>query len=407
MTTLFNPQQYQNSSQRDWDGASYDPAWDKTTDVSHTVKPLENSNEKVGAVVEVSEEIESNEIYSDRWDPAHFGEIPRKVDETGNPTIFWDESIEPPLPDDFNSLKEYEEAWQQWEENFDSLTCAAEWEQDFLSPDCSLEDSSLSDSQKSTSIAAICLQQRFAIASPPFIQESTITDVSSPLPLREDGDSNPEKSKLSPDRRPVSPSQFRESDLLPQTSETVFPHFCESLKTTNQNTSASKMLEDYSTVPPTQGAISHISDTSLKSFTAAGTMQNGYVYLADTLPAPSIEEDYCWLPAPTALSTKGSRPPGLNKLENFLKKNELIKKGEVLNPVILCQWFGIPETWLDPSESQTAIQLLENSAAQQEIYSILELPHRHLILRAATIYVAISLRHGFANVNYLDDGQQS
>ncbi|MBE9216722.1 ASCH domain-containing protein [Plectonema cf. radiosum LEGE 06105] len=107
---------------------------------------------------------------------------------------------------------------------------------------------------------------------------------------------------------------------------------------------------------------------SIKSFTAAGTMQNGYVYLADTLPAPSIEEDYCWLPAPTALSTKGSRPPGLSKLETFLKKNELINKGEVLNPVILSEWFGIPSTWLDPSESRTAAELLEDNAAPLEIY---------------------------------------
>ncbi|NJL80423.1 MAG: hypothetical protein HC917_19325, partial [Richelia sp. SM2_1_7] len=97
-------------------------------------------------------------------------------------------------------------------------------------------------------------------------------------------------------------------------------------------------------------------------------MQNGYVYLADTLPAPSIEEDYCWLPAPTALSTKNSRPPGLNKLETFLKKNELINKGEVLNPVILSEWFGIPSTWLDPSESRTAAELLEDNAAPPETF---------------------------------------
>ena len=360
MTTLFNPQQYQNSYQHDWDGAEFDPAWDKSNDVP------KKSYEKVSPV----EETIQPEI-SDRWNPNHFGETPRKLDANSNPTVFWDESIEPPLPDDFNSLKEYEEAWQEWEtENSDNSICAAEWEQDSLSPDCSLENLSLSDSQKSTSIVAI--------ASPPFIQESTITEISSLLPLREVGDLEKERSTLLPHRHPANPSQFRESDLLPQTSETVSPQCSESLKTTNQNTSASKMLEDYSTVPLTQEAISHISDTSLRSFTAAGTMQNGYVYLAEPLPAPSIEEDYCWLPAPTALSTRNSRPPGLNKLETFLKKNELIKKGEVLNPVILSEWFSIPETWLDPSESQTAAELLALNAAPPEISLTPESPRSHL-----------------------------
>ncbi|MEA5595726.1 hypothetical protein VB797_15365 [Rivularia sp. UHCC 0363] len=351
--TLFNIEQYQKSYQRDWDGAIYDPAWDELDDITETPQT------KVSAVVEVK----SDEA-SDCWNPSHFGEVPRKVDANGNPTIFWDESIEPPLPDDFESNLEYEEAWQQWQ-NSDSLTCAAEWGQDLLSPDYSLENLNLSDSQKSMNTAAIAYSHS--------TQESTITEISSPLPLREDGDSS-KVSISSPHRHPVSPSQFRESDLLPQTSETVFPQCSESLKTTNQNTSASKMLEDYSTVLLTQGAICHISDTSLKSFTAAGTMQNGCVYLAEPLPAPSIEEDYCWLPAPTALSTRGSRPPGLNKLETFLKKNELIKKGEVLNPVILSEWFGIPSTWLDPSESRTAAELLENNAAPPEISLTPELP---------------------------------
>ncbi|NJN11535.1 MAG: hypothetical protein HC815_27595 [Richelia sp. RM1_1_1] len=102
-------------------------------------------------------------------------------------------------------------------------------------------------------------------------------------------------------------------------------------------------------------------------------MQNGYVLVQEPLPAPSIEEDYCWLPAPTALSTRGSRPPGLNKLETFLKKNELINKGEVLNPVILAQWFSIPSTWLDPSESRTATELFALNAAPPEISSTPEL----------------------------------
>ena len=212
-----------------------------------------------------------------------------------------------------------------------------------------------------------------AIASQSSIPESTTTEISNPLLLKEDGDLNPEQSTLSPHHPPASPSQYKENDKQQPTNETASLLCSESSKITHLDTSALKTLKDCLIAPTHQEAIAHISSTSLKSYPEAGILQNGYVFRADTLQPPLIEEDYCWLPAPTAMSTKSSRPPGLSKLENFLKENELIKKGEVLNPVILCQWFGIPTTWLDPLEYQTATQLLENSVAQQEIYSILEL----------------------------------
>ena len=66
---------------------------------------------------------------SGRWNPAHFGEMPRQLDAEGNPLIFWDNSIEPPEPDYYDTLAKYEEAWEKWEkENSDSLTCAAQLE---------------------------------------------------------------------------------------------------------------------------------------------------------------------------------------------------------------------------------------------------------------------------------------
>ncbi|MCV3217574.1 hypothetical protein OGM63_29380 [Plectonema radiosum NIES-515] len=72
-------------------------------------------------------------------------------------------------------------------------------------------------------------------------------------------------------------------------------------------------------------------------------------------------------------STGKGRPPGQTKQEGELKKLGLLQKNEVLNPAILCQWYEIPETWLDPLESRAATELLENNERQQEIYSILEL----------------------------------
>ena len=210
-----------------------------------------------------------------------------------------------------------------------------------------------------------------AIAYPHSSQKSITTEISTNLLSREDGDSNQEQSTLLPPVLPVSLSQSKVKEQQPQTIETASLHYSESSINTNQNISALKTFQDYSIVPINQEAIADISDLSFNNYPQAGMMRNGKLYQAGTLQAPLTENDCCWLPAPTAMSTKSSRPPGLSKLENILKKNKLISKGEVLNPVILCQWFGIPITWLDPSESLTAIQILEDNERQQEIFSLL------------------------------------
>jgi hypothetical protein len=56
------------------------------------------------------QQVEDNRSY-----PANFGEVPRKLDSDGQPTIFFDYSQEPPDPDDYKNLDDYEEAWQEWE----------------------------------------------------------------------------------------------------------------------------------------------------------------------------------------------------------------------------------------------------------------------------------------------------
>jgi hypothetical protein len=102
-------------------------------------------------------------------------------------------------------------------------------------------------------------------------------------------------------------------------------------------------------------------------------MRNGFVYVQDTLQPPFLDNDYFWLESPGALSSTGNgRPPGQTKLETQLKKLGLLHKGEVLNPVILSEWYDIPPSWLDPSESRPATALLENKDRQQEIFLIPE-----------------------------------
>ncbi|MBN4004760.1 hypothetical protein [Nostoc sp. LPT] len=51
---------------------------------------------------------------SDRWKEADFGEVPHQSDN-GQLTIFYDDSDEPPDPDDFLNLTEYKQAWSDWE----------------------------------------------------------------------------------------------------------------------------------------------------------------------------------------------------------------------------------------------------------------------------------------------------
>lgn len=50
-----------------------------------------------------------------RWNPAHFGEVGRIVEDNGQVSIFYDDSDEPPDPDDYLNLDDYSLAWEQWE----------------------------------------------------------------------------------------------------------------------------------------------------------------------------------------------------------------------------------------------------------------------------------------------------
>ncbi|MEH2052048.1 hypothetical protein [Nostoc sp.] len=50
-----------------------------------------------------------------RWNPAHFGEVGRIVDDSGQVSIFYDDSEEPPDPDDYLNLVDFEQAWRERE----------------------------------------------------------------------------------------------------------------------------------------------------------------------------------------------------------------------------------------------------------------------------------------------------
>ncbi len=54
-------------------------------------------------------------VNEDSWNPADFGEVPHQIEASGQATIFYDASGEPPEPDDFETIEEYKDAWEKWQ----------------------------------------------------------------------------------------------------------------------------------------------------------------------------------------------------------------------------------------------------------------------------------------------------
>ena len=173
---------------------------------------------------------------------------------------------------------------------------------------------------------------------------------------------------------PAPHSPQKANGLEVQTSVIASPQSSKPLENYSPNLQPLKMSQDSLPALITQdNQQAHISEAWSEPLTFSGTMRNGLLSEAAILPAPTLESEYCWLRSPGALSSTGKgRPPGQTKQEAELKRLGLLNSCEVLNPVILCQWYEIPETWLDPLESRAATELLEECGRQQEIFSILE-----------------------------------
>lgn len=363
---LFDIEKY---SQKEIVKGKYDPAWDDET-------AFPQNQEKDSAVVEHSEsylEIPQNQKCgcegdrqnSDRWNPAHFGEIPRKCDEEGNLTIFWDDEQEPPEPDDFDSLKEFEEAWQQWEsKNSHSLTSVPVSESGSLSPGYASNSLNLSDLQKLTPTAA-----KFSITD---IQELQTTETSNPSHTKNCTNS-PKQLTLLQEALPVNLSHSKESAKPQPMTGTCSTKSCTSFEKSSQNSQLLKTSPDYSQHPLPQVQ----SESTLTTFKAdsrkTDITSKNLELEAVTLALPLLEKGCFWLPSPSALSWTGKgRPPGKTKQEARLKELGLLKRTEVLNPDILCEWMGIPQNWLNPLELSPATELLENNELLREMHLTLE-----------------------------------
>jgi hypothetical protein len=55
-------------------------------------------------------------IENDRWNPNDFGEVPHQIEASGQATIFFDNTDEPPEPDGFDTVEEFDRAWEKWEQ---------------------------------------------------------------------------------------------------------------------------------------------------------------------------------------------------------------------------------------------------------------------------------------------------
>ncbi len=55
------------------------------------------------------------------WNPDHFGHTDFQKESDGQLTIFFEDSHEPPDPDDFASIADYEIAWTEWEQTQQTL----------------------------------------------------------------------------------------------------------------------------------------------------------------------------------------------------------------------------------------------------------------------------------------------
>jgi hypothetical protein len=253
--------------------------------------------------------------------------------------------------------------------NLHNLTSAQELVQDSVMQECKTV-SDLWDYLKSTSTAQT--------SSVNDTQTYTTTATCEECPEPQNADLSiictQEESISSQLPHPAPHSPQKANGLEVRTNVIVSPPSLKPLENCSQNLQQLKTSQDLLLAPIIQdNPQAHISEAWSVPLTSSGTMRNGLLSEAVTLPAPILEKDYCWLRSPGALSLSGKgRPPGQTKQEAELKKLGLINKGEVLNPAILCQWYEIPETWLDPLECRAATELLESSEQQQEIFSILE-----------------------------------
>lgn len=334
----------------------------------------------------------SLEIYPlEPWNPADFGEVQHKAEENGQLNLLEWEGSEPPDPDDYvGSIEQFEAAYKAWvnaqtdeaeEElaNFgeqelcdilmDGSTFAAELGQASPMPESNCGSDRPITSVNGTATAEASLLSGIPASTELPISES-VTSVSAA-----------ESSSLV-HLHHANPSALTENGSQPKTAETASQMYSELSEQHNQNSQLSKTSEGCS-VAPTLPEINQeaTSDLSSTPYRQAGTMRNGFVSGATSLPLRGVGREFLLLRSPGALSgSTGVRPPGKTRLENQLQELSLISSQEVVAPEFLEAGYNLPIGFTNPKENRTALELAQAQAQQLPIA-----PKSELLAEMATI----------------------
>jgi len=294
-------------------------------------------------------------------------------------------TIEPPDPNDYEFPEQFEEDYKNWvaaqpDENLANFKEVETWNQLMDGSICVQESGPASPTQElncgdeaptssangTTTASDFSKSDSLEQSNLP-ISNSLTSSAKSPSPIDQ------ESSQLPP---PANLSATTGTDLEQMTTETASVTYFEQSETCNPTSQLSKTLPDSSlalTPPATEPEPT--SDLSSTPYPRAGTMQNGLLSAAPTLPPPGVESESLLLRSPGGLSSgEGTRPPGKSKLETQLNQSGLIQDGEVVAPEFLELGYNLPVGWTNLQEKRTAIKLAQVQAQQSLIDPKSELP---------------------------------
>jgi DNA N-6-adenine-methyltransferase (Dam) len=164
---------------------------------------------------------------------------------------------------------------------------------------------------------------------------------------------------------PVSLSARTENDLEQKMIETVSPTCSEQSEKPSPSSQSSKTFQDCSTAPiPPVTNQEVTSPTSSTPYRQMGTMRNGSVSGAMSLPLRGVGKGCLLLRSPGALSSEKGRPPGKTRLENQLQELNLISASEVAAPEFLELGYKLPIGFTNLNEQRTALELAQAQAQQ-------------------------------------------
>ena len=323
-------------------------------------------------------------LHLEPWNPADFGKVQHKAEADGQLNLLEFDSNEPPEPDDYpGDLEAFKKAYLAWVElqegtaeeeyqhttaeeiwnqsnNGDGLICVQGLEPASPTPELNCGESSHTDFVKKTNIAKEFLNQDF--------QEQKSSQMSEVDPFPSKTEKEITKQICLQQAPLVSPSRSTASDLEHPTSEIASPQLSEQSTQSDPSLQSSKMLPDCSLalIPPVTNP-EPISDLSSTPYPRSGSMRNGVLSAAPTLPVPGVESDSLLLRSPGALSSIGeTRPPGKTRLESQLQELRLILAEEVVAPEFLEAGYHLPTGLTNPAENRTAMELAQAQQLQSD-----------------------------------------